>query len=175
MRINIVGTSGSGKSTFARQLAQNLKLPYIEMDKLFWRPNWQEASREEFFADLKEALARHDGWVLDGNYSRTVPIKWQQADTVIWLDYSFGKTLYRAFTRAVGRIIDRTELWEGTGNRESFRLTFLSRKSILWWTITTHASVRRMYEAAIDDPQYSHIRFIRVRSQREANALPKSL
>ncbi|MBT4141869.1 MAG: adenylate kinase, partial [Chloroflexi bacterium] len=30
MRINVIGTSGSGKSTFSKQLAQKLDCPYIE-------------------------------------------------------------------------------------------------------------------------------------------------
>ena len=42
MKINVVGTSGSGKSTLARQLAERLDVPYIEMDRLYWRPEWRE-------------------------------------------------------------------------------------------------------------------------------------
>lgn len=41
-RINVVGTSGSGKSTFGRQLSQQICAPYIEMDALFWQPNWKK-------------------------------------------------------------------------------------------------------------------------------------
>ncbi|MDW1988695.1 AAA family ATPase, partial [Vibrio sp. 811] len=35
-RINVIGSSGSGKSTFAKALAQKLDVTHIEMDKLFW-------------------------------------------------------------------------------------------------------------------------------------------
>lgn len=55
-RINVVGTSGSGKSTFARKLAQTMQLPYIEMDKVFWKPNWVEPSNEEFFLSSVSAV-----------------------------------------------------------------------------------------------------------------------
>ncbi|WP_262355798.1 shikimate kinase, partial [Klebsiella pneumoniae] len=50
MNINVVGTSGSGKSTLARRLAHRLELPWIELDRLYWRPNWQGAPDEAFFA-----------------------------------------------------------------------------------------------------------------------------
>ena len=54
--INIIGTTGSGKSTFARQLAQKLDLAYIEMDDLFWLDNWQEPTDEVFFEKLKNKI-----------------------------------------------------------------------------------------------------------------------
>lgn len=66
--INIIGTTGSGKSTFARQLAQKLDLAYIEMDDLFWLDNWQEPTDEVFFEKLKNKMDNTaSGWVLDGN------------------------------------------------------------------------------------------------------------
>ena len=48
MKINVVGTSGVGKSTLARRLAQELSLPYIEMDVLYWLPEWQGTPDDEF-------------------------------------------------------------------------------------------------------------------------------
>lgn len=55
-RINVVGTSASGKSTFARQLAQKLNLAYIELDDLLWLDNWQETPDAEFFQKIKDAM-----------------------------------------------------------------------------------------------------------------------
>ena len=74
MRVNVIGTSGSGKSSFAKQLAGALRTPYLEMDRLYWKPNWQEPKDEELFPILEQALSG-DAWVLDGNYTRTTHIK----------------------------------------------------------------------------------------------------
>lgn len=167
-RINIIGTSGSGKSTFARQLATKKKIPYIELDKIFWEKNWQMPSDDIFFARLKTALTADDKWVLDGNYTRTIPIKWEKIDAVIWLDFSFPLTLFRAIKRALNRAISQKELWEGTGNRESFRRSFFSKESIIWWTITTHKKVRKNYTKMIADPKFSHIKFVRLKNPAEA-------
>ena len=78
-RINVVGTSASGKSTFSKALAQKLGLSYIELDDLFWLDNWGESSDRNFFEKLQQSidLAPH-GYVIDGNYSRTEEIKWKQ-------------------------------------------------------------------------------------------------
>jgi len=87
-RINIIGTSGSGKTTFGKRLAKVLSIEYIEMDQLFWGKNWYWPSDEEFFSKLKSELEKKL-WILDGNYTRSIPIKWEKVDTVIWLDFSF--------------------------------------------------------------------------------------
>jgi hypothetical protein len=46
------------------------------MDAVFWGPNWHWPGDEEFFTKLKNELSR-DAWILDGNYTRTIPIKWE--------------------------------------------------------------------------------------------------
>ena len=138
-RVNVVGASGSGKSTFSKQLASQLEQPLIEMDALFWNSNWTESPDELFFARLRSALA-HPRWVLDGNYDRTLPIKWQDVTAVIWLDYSLRRTLLQGLERALVRAWTRVELWPGTGNRESFRATFFSKKSVLLWSYAATAS-----------------------------------
>lgn len=167
-KINVVGTSGSGKSTFGRKLAAKLQFPYIEMDKLFWRSNWTTISDAEFMANLKSALEKPQ-WVLDGNYTRTLSVKWDKVDLVIWLDYSFTRTLMQAIRRALIRAWTQQELWEGTNNRESFKRSFFTKESIIWWTITTHAQVRKKYESYLTDPRFSHIKFVRLRNHKEAD------
>jgi len=93
-RINVVGTSGAGKSTFAQETARRLSLPYIELDRLFWKSNWTEPTDDEFFPKLRDALAP-GRWVLDGNYDRTRHIKWHHVQMVVWLDLP----LYLVFAR----------------------------------------------------------------------------
>ncbi len=83
MNINVVGTSGSGKSTLARRLAHRLELPWIELDRLYWRPNWQGAPDEAFFAAIAAATAT-PGWVLDGNYNRSRSVKWRAVVGRLW-------------------------------------------------------------------------------------------
>lgn len=166
-RINVIGTSGSGKSTFSKKLAEVLNYPHIEMDQLFWGPNWQSSSDDVFNSNLKNAI-KGDKWVLDGNYTRTLPIKWERVEMVIWLDYSFSLTLYQAVKRALQRVISGKEIWEGTNNRETFSKSFFSKESIILWTIKTHGPVRIKYESYIKDPKYAHIKFIRIQSRKEA-------
>ena len=169
MKINVVGTSGVGKSTLAQRLATALSLPYIELDRLYWRPQWQGAPDDVFFANIAQATAA-PGWVLDGNYNRSRAVKWRDIDVVVWVDYGFCQTLYQAVGRAVKRAWRHQELWPGTGNCESFRRSFLHRESIIWWTIKTWRANRRRYLADMHNPQYRHIRFVRLRNRQQTEA-----
>ncbi len=166
MRINVVGTSGSGKSTFAKSLAEILAIPYFEMDAIFWEPDWTFPEDNELFSKLSAAL-EGESWVLDGNYTRTLPIKWEDVDTVIWWDFNFPRTLFQATIRAFARVVAKEELWPGTGNRETLRKLF-SRQSILLWTIKTHGRNRKKFTGYMGSPDFSHIKFIRLRSPQEA-------
>lgn len=173
-RINVVGTSGSGKSTFARELALLLNLPYVEMDRLFWKPNWQETSDEEFFLKIRDATSA-ESWVLDGNYTRTIPEKWKHVQLVIWLDFSFPRTVFRVTSRVIRRVLTQEELWPGTGNRESLPSAFLSRKSIIWWAIKSYRRNRKKYADVMESPEFGHISFVRLRSPREVTSLLSDL
>ncbi|MCF6264133.1 MAG: AAA family ATPase [Xanthomonadales bacterium] len=62
-KINIIGTSGSGKSTFAKALSKKLDYPYIEMDAIFWGKNWYWPSDDEFFNKLALPLIEWVGTV----------------------------------------------------------------------------------------------------------------
>ncbi len=84
--IIVIGSPGAGKTTFSLALAKKCKLPVHHLDKLYWRDGWEHVSREEFDALLTEAI-KTDGWIIDGNYSRTIPMRLAKADTVIFLDY----------------------------------------------------------------------------------------
>jgi len=173
-RINVVGTSGSGKTTFARELAELLNLPCCEMDQLFWKTDWRESSYEELFRKVREVTSQRR-WVLDGNYTRTTPIKWEQVQLVIWLDLSFVRTVFRVSKRTIHRAFTQQELWPGTGNRESLAKAFLSRESVIWWAITTHRKNRQKYRAMMNSPEYSSIQFLRLRSPKNIAYLLEGL
>lgn len=164
-KIIVIGVTGSGKSTFAKKLSSKLDIPYIQLDFLFWKPNWEQSTDEEFLAKIEKAIDKPK-WILDGNYNRTNHLTWKDVDTVIWIDLPFWLTFYQIFMRCLNRAITRKELWEGTGNRESFKRMF-SRDSILLWLFKTYTSHGLRYQERMNDPKLKHIKFHRLRSRKE--------
>lgn len=86
-KILVIGCPGSGKSTFSRKLHKLTQIPLFYLDMLWHRPDKTTYSREEFDKKLEEIL-KQEQWILDGNYTRTLPLRLTRCDTVFWLDYS---------------------------------------------------------------------------------------
>ena len=170
-RISVVGTSGSGKTTLSRAIAERLGLPYIELDEVYWGPDWAKPTDDDFRARVREAVAA-DRWVCDGNYSLAREIVQPRADTLIWLDLPFPLVMARTIRRSVGRAITGDPMWHG--NVESWRRV-LSREGLIWWVLTTHRSRRRRWEAWLLRPHAAHLRVIRLRSRRAVDAFMASL
>lgn len=140
-RINVTGTSCSGKTTLARRVAERLGLPCVELDALFWGPDWTPVPAETF-RERVAAAAAGERWVIDGGYSSVRDLTWGRADTVVWLDYPMPLVLARWARRTLARIRSGHEFWPGTGNRESLR-NALRRDGLLVWILHTHRPRRR--------------------------------
>lgn len=82
MRINVTGNAGSGKSTISQQLASELRLPLIEMDRIIWQPGWQRTPTDQAHEQL-DKLLQSESWVLDG-VSR---LGRRHADLIVFLDF----------------------------------------------------------------------------------------
>jgi hypothetical protein len=163
----VVGTTGSGKTTLARALASMLRCTHIELDALFWGPGWSMAELPVFRSRVASVVSG-DAWVVDGGYSDVRDLVWARADTIVWLDYPLAVTLSRLVRRIATRIRDGTELWPGTGNRETIRNQVFSRDPLVWFAIRTHRGRRRRIAAMLARPEYAHLAVHRFRVPREA-------
>lgn len=161
-RIAIVGVTGSGKSTLANMLEAQCGIPHIELDALYWGPNWTPPASRELFCQRVAEVLQGETWVTSGNYSSARKVVWARADTLIWLDYSLNLVLPRLLKRSVRRIVSQEELWNG--NRETFRAQFASRDSLFVWLLKTHSRLRRDYPILLEQEEYRHLQVIRLRN-----------
>jgi adenylate kinase family enzyme len=171
-RVLVVGSSCSGKTTLARDLANLLGAPHIELDAIYWEPNWTPRPMPDF-RDLVNEAVSGDRWVLDGNYSTVRDLVWPRATVVVWLNYPFLFVFPRALSRTIRRALTREELY--SGNRESFRKAFFSSDSILLWVITSFRRHQREYSMLRESRLFPQIHFVELRRPSEASRLLSSL
>ena len=149
-RVVVYGTTGSGKTTVAVRIAQCLGVPHIELDAIFWLPDWKERSPEEFMAEVTALLESYeDGWVCDGNYRLLRELTLPRADVVIWLWLPFRVIFWRLLKRTVRRAWTGETLW-GT-NRESLLKAFFSRDSLLLYAVTSRRRHRRGIKQSLEE------------------------
>ena len=160
-RTIVVGTSGSGKTTVAGRIAAILGVAHIELDALYWGPDWQPRDLDIFRQEVESAVSA-DRWVLDGNYSYVRPITWPRATHVVWLNYSFSRVMFQLTRRTIRRALTGVELF--AGNRETLRKSFFSRDSIILWGLTTYHRRRRDYPILFKSPEYAHLQVTELRS-----------
>lgn len=168
-RVSVIGSTGSGKTTFARALASALGVDFVELDALNWEANWTMAPDDAFRARI-DAATRGEAWVVDGNYGGrgAREIVWGRADTVVWLDFPLYLILARLTRRNLARIRSGEEIWPGTGNRETVRNSFFSRDSLYVWALKTHWRRKRQTPELLARPEYAHLTVHRFRDAREA-------
>ena len=164
-RVVVIGTSGAGKTTLARELARAQRVPHVEMDAYRHGPNWRETPDDEFRRQLAHALSG-DRWVADGNYSMVRDSVWPRATAIVWLDFNFGLVFWRLALRTLRRGITRETLWNG--NKENLFSHLFTRHSLFLWAFKSHWRRRRTLPLALAQPQYAHLRMVRLRSRRAA-------
>ena len=100
MKIAIIGYSGSGKSTLAEKLSSYYSIPKLHIDRLQFQPGWQDSNRDWMLKEMKTFLSKHEDWVIDGNYTWcSYEERMEQADQIIFLNFSAWNCLVRAFKR----------------------------------------------------------------------------
>jgi adenylate kinase family enzyme len=100
-KVLVIGSSGAGKSTFARRLGEKTGLKVIHLDRVYWKPNWVETVDKDEWKAAVEKLLAGEAWIMDGNYSGTLEMRLEKCDTAIFLDLPPALCVYRILKRLV--------------------------------------------------------------------------
>jgi adenylate kinase family enzyme len=153
-KILVIGSGGSGKSTFAARLGARLKLEVIHLDSCYWQAGWQETPKAEWQAKVAEMIAR-EAWLMDGNYSGTLELRLRACDTVIFLDLPRTLCLWRVVKRALmywGKV--RPDMAAGCPEQLNFEFV----QWIWQYPRRTRPKVLARLQACADAKQIIHLR-----------------
>jgi adenylate kinase family enzyme len=167
----VVGTSGSGKTTVARNIANKLQMRHIELDAINWQPGWTELPKDKFRERVIKEI-EHGDWTIDGNYRAVRDVIWDKVDTIVWLDIPFWPVFLRIVWRTVKRIVTREKLWNN--NVEGFDALF-GKYGMPMWVVKTHKKRKEEYPLLLANPDLSHINIKRFKSLKEVNEWIESL
>jgi adenylate kinase family enzyme len=162
-KIVVIGSTGSGKTTLAQNIAHRLNSPHIELDALYWGPDWAETLRSDFRTKVSAVLER-PAWVVDGNYTKTHDIVWSRADTIVWLDYKLSRIFWQLLIRTFRRVATRERLWNN--NREHIREQFFSRNSLMIYLFQTHQRRANLFAKRFAQPEFSQKQLFRFSNPR---------
>jgi adenylate kinase family enzyme len=165
-RIAVVGNSGSGKTTFATEVAARLGCEHVELDGIHHLENWTPIERDRMRNIVAERM-QASSWVVDGNYRSLVQdLVFVSTDTVVWLDLPRWLVMSRVVRRTLGRMLLHRELWNGNRERLSNLFSTNPEENIILWSWTQHEKYRAQYETARRDPANRHLAWVRVTSPR---------
>jgi predicted kinase len=164
-RILILGRTGSGKTTLARELAAGLGVPHVELDSLYFGPNFSRAPLS-LLRDRTSAAIAGDRWVADGNKRAVRDLVWPRADTIIWLDYPVHVSLWRLATRARTRTSALSAQAAQTGRRTDLPKQMLAAARGVLTALRSHRGQRREYPRLFAQPENQHLAVARLRSPR---------
>lgn len=108
MKISIIGGPGSGKSTMAKKISDKLKIPHLQMDRLWFESggnnlkNNNEAGKARVRGFIKKEVLefiKQNAWVSDGWYSRVQPNITKEADILIFLDIPVHRRIWNHLKR----------------------------------------------------------------------------
>jgi adenylate kinase family enzyme len=165
-RVFVIGTSGSGKTRLAKRLAEAVGADHVELDDLYWGPDWSEPEPEVFRADVARRVSE-PRWVMDGNYAASRDVAWSRATHLVWLNYGFPTIFSRMLRRTLRRVLTGQELW--SGNRETWR-SLVSRDSMLLWVIRTFPQRRREYRELLGRSEISHLEVLELTAPHDAES-----
>ena len=160
-RIMVMGPSNAGKSTLATALGTHLDLPIVHLDQLSHLPNtdWDPRPKEEFAA-LHDQAIMEDRWVMDGNYSRLIPKRFERATGVILITSNHWLRLTRYFKRTL--LHPNSRLGTLEGGQESLKWMMVD-----WILFKTPRNARR-YAKMIEA---TSLPAIQCKSTNDLNAL----
>lgn len=164
-RIVIIGRTGSGKTTLARELAPALSMPHVELDALYFDPDFSTASVSELRERTRAAIAA-DRWVTDGNKSAVRDLVWPRADTIVWLDYPLSVSLRRLGKRALRRASTLQASAAEAGERRGLPRKLLAAARGVITALRSHTGQRREYPKLFSLPENQHLAVARLRSPR---------
>jgi adenylate kinase family enzyme len=162
-RTIIFGSTGIGKTTLVKRIAEEFSLPVIDIDSLRREAGKSDAP-DETFSHLVMESVKEDIWIIDGSYTSVQDVIWPRAEAIVWLDFSFGIFLSRLIKRSLYRIFIRKKSEKPIKARNQ---AASERAGTYLRAIFTGKQRRQRYFATLYNAKNVHLHIIRLSDPEE--------
>lgn len=163
-RICIIGPSSSGKSTLAQKIGLKNGFPVLHLDQIAHIPgtNWKRCPMEQL-VQKHDAFILNDYWVIEGNYQKLMPQRFERAQTVIVHHFNRLRCVYRFIKRSLQKNRNRPGMLEGSADKLNWEMV----------SYILFKAPKRMKQYAEMIKLYPHLNVIHVYSFKEVEKLLK--
>lgn len=166
-RLQLIGGSGAGKTTIGRALAAQWRVPFVDLDELYWEPGWRDVGHEEL-ARRVAPIAAQEHWIIAGNYFATTKYQvWPRATQLVILDLPYPLMFWRTLRRTLARAITGETCCNG--NRESLWHLF-HHDGLLRYLTRTWRQRHARYATLAGEPALQHAEVVHLGSRRAIRA-----
>ena len=131
-RVAVIGSPGSGKTTFSRKLGEVTGLPLIHLDTEHHRRDRDYYTNKNRWDKYVLSEIKKDKWIIEGNFSSTFDERFARADTIIYIDtpryLTIPRISRRLFHRSSARRPEMPEGWQEKFHYSFFRYAWRFKK-----------------------------------------------
>lgn len=103
MKLDIIGSVASGKSTLAREISEKYQIPYYEKDNIVWErtPDGDRKRNAEERDRIFREIIEGENWIVEGSPRKCLKESFAYSDYIILLDINTCTRLFRVFRRFI--------------------------------------------------------------------------
>jgi adenylate kinase family enzyme len=103
LKIDIIGSVASGKTTLAKEISKKYQIPCYEKDNVVWErtPNGDKKRSPEERDRIFDEIIKRDHWIVEGSPRKVLQESFSCSDYIILLDVNLFIRLFRVFRRWV--------------------------------------------------------------------------
>ncbi|MCM1468535.1 MAG: AAA family ATPase [Alistipes sp.] len=101
MKLDIIGSPASGKTTLAREISEKYRIPFYEKDNIVWErtPNGDKKRSPEERDRIFREIIEGENWIVEGSPRKCLKESFAYSDYIILLDVNTCTRLFRVFRR----------------------------------------------------------------------------
>lgn len=141
MKLDIIGSVASGKSTLAREISEKYRIPFYEKDNIVWErtPNGDKKRSPDERDSIFKEIIEGENWIVEGTPRECLKESFAYSDYIILLDVNTYTRLFRVFRRWIRQRAGR----EKYNSRPTFKFLYYNIK----WVFEFNADRKKIAES----------------------------